>query len=813
MRRFLHSSSLIAIVLFLFGTQAIAQEQYQTPPEALARLVDTPPTPSVSISPDRQWILLTETPGFPSIRDLAEPELRLAGMRINPDHNGPARTGHAVRLSVRPFEGGTEREISGLPADPRIGGASWSPDSRHLAFTLSFDDRIELWVADAATASARRLTHHAVNPLGGRTFEWLPDGSSLLVQLIPHDRGAAPAAGAAVAAPIIQESIGRTAPARTYQDLLQNAHDEAAWEYYMTSRLARIALDGTATFLGESGVYTAMNASPDGNYVLVTSRHRPFSYQVPWSRFPSRSEVLDMEGNVVHTLAELPLMEEVPIVRGSTTPGARAMTWRNDAPATLVWVEAQDGGDPRVQADIRDRVYMHEAPFRGSPQVLADLGSRFGGISWGREDLALLSESWPETRTVRTHRIRPGDPAATPELVFEFTTEDRYANPGSPMMTRSDLGTMVLRTDGAETIYLSGQGASDEGDRPFVAAHDLATGNRTELFRSTSPYFERPISFVGDGDDRLIVIRESVTVPPNYYVRDLSAGTWTALTDFPHPQPEMIGVQRERITYERADGLQLSAMLYLPAGYDAERDGPLPGLIWAYPREFLSLDAAAQVSGSPYQFTRVSHWGPVGFVTQGYAVLDGAAMPIVSMDGREANDTFIEQLVMNGQAAIDAGANLGVLDPQRVGVGGHSYGAFMTANLLSHSDIFRAGIARSGAFNRTLTPFGFQAEPRSFWEAPEIYFEMSPFMHAHTVTAPILLIHGIDDNNSGTFPMQSERYYAALRGNGKVARLVMLPHESHGYRARESLLHMLWEQNRWLERYVKNAEPRTALAD
>lgn len=132
----------------------------------------------------------------------------------------------------------------------------------------------------------------------------------------------------------------------------------------------------------------------------------------------------------------------------------------------------------------------------------------------------------------------------------------------------------------------------------------------------------------------------------------------------------------------------------------------------------------------------------------------------------------------------------------------------MTANLLAHSDLFRAGIARSGAYNRTLTPFGFQSERRTFWEAPEMYAKVSPFWYADKIKEPILLIHGEADNNQGTFPIQSERMFAAIRGNGGTARLVMLPLEAHGYAAKESTEHTLFEMVQWFDKWVKNAKPR-----
>jgi dipeptidyl aminopeptidase/acylaminoacyl peptidase len=301
--------------------------------------------------------------------------------------------------------------------------------------------------------------------------------------------------------------------------------------------------------------------------------------------------------------------------------------------------------------------------------------------------------------------------------------------------------------------------------------------------------------------------RESVQEPPNYFYHNLEKNRTVQLTGFPHPTPQLKGITKELIRYNRDDGLKLTARLYLPDGYTTA-DGPLPMVMWAYPREYKSADAAGQVTDSPYRFIRTSWSSPVVWLLRGYAVLDYPSMPIIGEGDEEPNDSFIEQLVAGAKAAIDEVVRRGVADPERIAIGGHSYGAFMTANLLAHSDLFRAGIARSGAYNRSLTPFGFQSEDRTFWEAPETYFAMSPFMHADKVDEPILLIHGEADNNSGTYPMQSERFYNALKGHGAICRLVMLPHESHGYRARESALHVLYETDRWLEKYVKNAGPR-----
>ena len=801
-----YSFLLLILIFIVISTSSFGQTTYKTPPETLVKLVDAPPIPGISLSPDENTILLLQRPSVPGIEDLATPELKLAGLRFNPDNFGPSRARHYTGLALRSLEDDQERPVSGLPDNAKIRNLLWAPDSKHIAFTVDMADEIALYVADIDAASARRVLDVAINDVYSTTaIAWMSDSRHIAARIVPPEHGNPPAPPRIPAGPIVQEHNGEEAQARTYQDLLKNAHDEAVFEYYVTSEPVLIDITSNSlTSIGDAGLITRLSPSPNAQYIIRQFLHKPFSYLVPAYRFPVAKQVIDLKGNVVKDIANLPLAENIPTAFGSVRTGIRTVNWRNDQPATLYWVEARDEGDARIKTDIRDEVFMQSAPFEQPPQSIAKLGLRYSTIWWSEEDVALISERWWNTREQRIHAMNPQNPAEGLRLVFDISTEDRYNDPGSPVFTTTDLGRSVMLTeDGGNSIFMIGNGASPEGNRPFLRKLDLDTGEHETLFRSEAPFYEYPVRLLTERSGHVLTRRESTDTPPNYFLRDLKKGSLTPVTSFPHPYPELSGITKEMLVYEREDGVKLSATLYTPAGYDAERDGPLPTLLWAYPREYKSASNAGQITDSPYRFKTISYWGALPYVTQGYAVLDRTSMPVIGEGDEEPNDTFVPQLVQNAEAAIQAGAETGAVDPGRVAIGGHSYGAFMTANLLAHSDLFRAGIARSGAYNRSLTPFGFQAEQRTFWEAPDIYFEMSPFMHAPKVNEPILLIHGEADNNSGTYTMQSIRYFNALKGHGKVARLVLLPYESHGYRARESLLHMLWETNNWLENHVK----------
>lgn len=791
--------------LFLMAslqTQGQLNVNYQTPPADLAAVVEAPATPGTSLNVEAGKMLLLDRPGYPDIADLAQEMLRLGGLRIDPATNGGSRPSYYTGITVMHIETGEKTLVESLPEPVKLSGISWSPNHDGFVFTHIRPDRLDLWYVALADLKPVQLVS-GLNGLLGSTYSWLPDGSGLLVKRVPADRGVRPMPNPVPAGPVVSENLGKEAPNRTYQDLLGNKHDEALFKYLVTAEVVQTDLSGRVTPVADPGLYTGMDFSPDGNYLLVSRMKEPFSYLVPYYRFPYDLELWDKSGQLIRVIHSFPLMESIPKGFGATQPGPRNYSWRADQAASLYWVVALDEGDPANEVPYRDEVFCWAAPFEGQPVSLLKTQLRYGGISWFRADLAVVRESWQTTRQEITSFFNPADPAAGTQVIWDRSSEDRYGDPGNFISTENEWGQRVLMTDSkGRYLYLSGQGASEAGNRPFLDQFTIKDGTIKRLWRSEAPYYESLVRLIDPARGQLITSRQSVTEPSNYYMRDLKKDRIRQITFFENPYPFMEGVKKEMITYQREDGVQLSATLYTPAGWTPDQ-GPLPTLLWAYPREYKSKDAASQISGSPYTFTRMSPTSSIPFVTQGYAIIDGAAFPIVGEGDQEPNDTFIEQLVANGKAAIDHAASMGVTDPERVAVGGHSYGAFMTANLLAHCDYFAAGIARSGAYNRTLTPFGFQAEPRTFWEAPEVYFTMSPFMHADQVNEPILLIHGIADNNSGTFPMQSERFYNALKGHGATARLVMLPMESHGYAARESLLHMLWEQNRWLETYLR----------
>jgi dipeptidyl aminopeptidase/acylaminoacyl peptidase len=806
-------------------SSAPANVRYLTPPQPIVDILEAPPIPLATVSPTRDTIALAERRSMPPIAELAQPMLRLAGERINPRTDGPHRTPGILGFTFKNVATGAEHKAT-VPAAPTGGSTllaiGYAPDGKRFAFGRIADTGIELWMADVATGRASRLGTVKLNATagnvagggpGGRLASpcaWLQDGSALACATVPASRGPAPVPPTVPEGPNVQETSGKPAPVRTYEDLLASAHDEALFEYYFTSQLALIdPASGQSTPVGKPGLFEGeVKPSPNGAYFLIERTRRPFSRLAPRDDFPKDVEIWSRTGQKVRTIADVPSGESVSITGVITGP--RKYRWQPKQPATIVWAEALDEGNLKNKVPYRDRVVALAAPFAGEPREVIKTEFRFTDIDWTDQGIALVTEfdrprRWTRTWVLDAATGAPNTPTAAPRKLWDRSREDAYANPGTPL-ERGLTGAMLQH---GQSIYLTGVGASAEGERPFLDRLDLTTLKTERLWHCDASSYETITGLLSDDGTSVLTRRESHTDPPNYMVRTLPGEAHRALTSYKDPAPQLAGVQKRLIKYKRNDGLDLSATLYLPAGY---KEGTrLPMVMWAYPREFTSAAGAGQVTGSANRFTTVSGPSHLLLLTQGYAILDDPKIPIVGA-GETANDTYVEQLVAGAQAAVDAVVALGVADRDRIGIGGHSYGAFMTANLLAHSDLFRMGIARSGAYNRTLTPFGFQAETRTFWDVPQIYAQMSPFYVANKINEPILLIHGEADDNSGTFPIQTERLYMAIKGNGGTARYVTLPYEAHGYAGRETVLHVVTEMLNWSDKYLKQATPRQAPA-
>ena len=791
----------IALLAFLLlaGLPGLAQEPYKLPPKAVLDIVDAPPTPRVSMSPARDTMLLIDSESMPTIAYLSQPIYRIAGIRIMPLNNSIQMLSFSTGLTLKKIKDGTTKKIA-LPAGIKFAAPRWSIDGQYAVFPRYLDNGVELWVLNVAPGEAKALTPAALNMVVGDGMVWTPDNRHVIAPMVPDGRGKEPEAPRIPIGPNVQVSGGKAVKTATYEDLLKTPYDEKLFDYYATSQIVEVDVTtGHARKIGGPGIYTGATPSPDGNYLLVTRIKRPYSYSLPYSEFARSYEIWSKNGDLVKIVADLPPDEGIPM-RGEPT-GPRNIDWQPLKPATLLWTEALDGGDPEKDVPFRDRFLALPAPFTAEPKEVLKLQHRAGGLTWlVAPGQALASESNWKKRWRTTYLVDIDQPQTPPRTIFDLSTQDNYADPGSPVLTETKTGDRVVLQD-KDWIYLQGNGASPQGDHPFLDRMDLKTLKKERLFQCQDPYYDSFLDFDGASRDRIFINSQSKSEPPNTYLLDLKTKKKQALTDFKDPAPQLTKIRKELVKYKRDDGVDLSGTLYLPADYkEGQR---LPVVIWAYPNEYADASMAGQVRGSVNRFTFYRGTSQLFYVVAGYALLDNATMPVIG-DPKTMNDTFVKQIVANAKAAIDKLDQMGVGDPNRVAVGGHSYGAFMTANLLAHCDLFAAGIARSGAYNRTLTPFGFQSERRPLWEAKDTYINMSPFMFADKIKTPILMIHGEMDNNSGTFPIQSERLFAALKGFGTQARLVMLPYESHGYSARESVLHVLAEMIGWCDTYVKN---------
>ena len=769
-------------------------------------LVDYERAPSVSMDTKKEYMLLMYRNTYKTLDDLNQDELRLGGLRINPVTNISSTTTYSNNIKLRKIKDKAETQVSGLPENAKISNISWSPDEKKIAFSNTSDTGVALWVVDVASAKAMKLTEDNVNANLGNPFSWYNDNENILVKMLLENRPALLDGKKNLpTGPIVSNATGSISQNRTYQDLLKNKTDEANFENVLTAELYKVNLNGSKTLFKGADLYAGENFSPDGKYLMISTILKPFSYIVPLNRFPSKTVIYDLNGEEVKVVNEVPLNEIMPKGFMATRTGKRNMNWRNDEAATLYFVEALDEGNPENKVDFRDVVMQWKAPFDQQPTAILKTKQRYGGIIWGNATTAVAFDQWYDTRNTKTYLFNPSDASQEPKVISDRNSQDIYADPGNFETVKNNYGKNVLAIEN-NNLFLLGDGFTKEGQFPFIDEFNIKSLQTKRLYTSTYKDKKEDLLSIEDFKKGEVLVKiQSKNEYPNYYFRNINKkDALTPITTFANPFESIKNVSKELIQYKRKDGVSLSGTLYLPAGYDKKKKEKLPLLIWAYPTEYKDKNSAGQTDQNPNEFTFPYYGSFVYWVTKGYVVLDDAAFPIIGEGTTEPNDTFIEQLVANAEAAINAVDALGYINKKKVAVGGHSYGAFMTANLLTHSDLFACGIARSGAYNRTLTPFGFQSEQRNYWEAPEIYNTMSPFMNAKQMKTPLLLVHGEADNNPGTFTLQTERYFQALKGLGAPARMVILPKESHGYAAKENILHLLWEQDQFLEKYLKN---------
>lgn len=799
--------------LLLVAVPAVAQENltYQKPPKEILALADYERAPSVSMDTKKEYMLLSYRATYKTLDDLNQEEMKLAGLRINPITNISSTVTYINNLKVRKVSGKDEIQVSGLPENPKIANLSWSRNEKKIAFTHTTATGVELWVLDVASAKATKLTGANLNANLGNPVAWYADNERLLVRMLPANRPALLDAKKDLpTGPTVSTADGSKSQNRTYADMLKNKNDEANFETLVTSEFYTVSLDGKATLFKPAAMYYGPNFSPDGNYVMLTTIEKPFSYIVPLSRFPMKTIAYDLSGKAVMTVDESPLNEVMPKGFMAVKKGKRYVSWRDDKPATLFFVQALDEGDPANKVPFRDELFQWDAPFSKAPVAWMKTPQRFSDVTWGNDNTAIVMEEWYDTRNTKTFLVDPSVADGNPKVISDRNSQDIYADPGTFETAKNQYGRRVLAMESGN-MYLLGEGFTPKGQFPFIDEFNIATLKTKRLYQSAYTDKKEDLLSIQDfRNGKALVMLQSKSDYPNYYFRDFKKkNALTQITAFKNPFEGIKDVYKEVISYKRKDGVDLSGTLYLPAGYDRKKkDQKLPLLIWAYPQEFKDKNSAGQNNKNPNEFTFPYYGSFVYWVTKGYAVLDDASFPIIGEGTTEPNDTFITQLVDDAAAAIDAVDKLGYINRKKVACGGHSYGAFMVANLLTHSDLFACGIARSGAYNRTLTPFGFQSEQRNYWEVPQIYNGMSPFMNAEKMKTPMLLVHGEADNNPGTFTLQTERYFQALKGLGAPARMVILPKESHSYVAKENIFHLLWEQDQFLERFLKNDAPK-----
>ncbi|MCI5054596.1 MAG: prolyl oligopeptidase family serine peptidase [Flavobacteriales bacterium] len=803
--------TLLLILSFSFGfAQNNLKSTWQSPPKDILDVLYAPKLPRTSTAPNGAYILLTDPVVYPTLSELAAPMHKLAGLRVNPKNNYYHGYHGGTNPRLLKVDNGEIINLD-LPEKAEILRTEWTSNGKKFALMVGFEDRVELWMGKV-DGSTKKVPNIIINPLIDLGVRWLPDQKRLLIRRI-NNRGEAPQKPTIPTAPKILESTNATATS-TYEarNLLETSYDDEAFSHFTSCELViyNPETDEIKT-IGKTDNYTNSSFSPDGNYILVERVVAPWSHEVAFWRFATEIEIWDPNGKLVSKIASLPVANQVPT--HGVSEGPRFVSWNPSEASTLYWTEALDGGDPLAKAEYRDRIMKLKAPFKDEAEEVFKAEHRIIPYQsfWGQgenQNILMLTqrERMKRHKYVWLLDIDKG----TSKQWFDFDESDVYANPGYPVFTKLKNGKRAFKIKNNK-VYFKGKGGTPEGDRPFLDLRDITNNQSERVFRCDPEKYEHFIDFADD--DQFILSSESSKEVPNLYLAKLGKKvkaekgettrqlTKQPITDFKDPTPELRKIEKRLIKYKREDGVELSFQLLLPPNY--EEGTKLPTVLYAYPLEYSGAKTAGQVRGSTRRYMRI--YGPSHkfFLMRGYAVLDNTAMPMIG-DPETVYDTFVPQLVADAEAAVSKAVEIGIADPERIGVIGHSHGGLMVANLLAHTDLFSAGIARSGSYNKTNQPFGFQGERRSLFEARDVYIQVSPTFFADKVNEPVLVIHGNDDSNPGTLTPQSEVFYEAVKGSGGTARLVLLPFEDHGYRAKESVEHVIWEQLEWFDKYVKN---------